>query len=390
MTMSDRRTIVLSAMMVTVGPISMALLTPAMPQMKVDFGTSDGAIAHTLTLYLLGFAMGQLIVGPLADRFGRRPIAVVFAAIYLAASLFALFAQSLETLLMTRLLQGIGVSSGMVISRAMVRDAYAGQNAVRLYSTIAICNAIVPMLSPGIGAVTTEYLGWHALFAGMVAAGVTLLIMILLFQRETLAPENRSLSIRPEQMLATYRMLLSDRAFLIPAATMGTAIGAIYIVSVLMPFILIGQIGLSSPMFGLIMGLQTLSYIVGATIYNRVHSRLSRPALLRVAFILFALALLMLSFLYRIAPLSVMSYIIPIMLWVAGNSFAIPGLTSSALEKFPDKAGAASALLGFIQIFFASFGTFSIGFIGLEPDSKMLIVFAFSAVAIALIHRSAR
>jgi DHA1 family bicyclomycin/chloramphenicol resistance-like MFS transporter len=384
MKMSDRRTIILSAMMASVGPISMALLTPAMPEMAVEFGATDGAIARTLTFFLCGFAIGQLTVGALADRYGRRPVALIFAAIYMSASFFALFVPNLELLLSARFFQGVGVSSGLVIARAIVRDAYEGQSATRIFSAIALCNAVVPMISPSVGAISSEYLGWHALFAQMALLGASLFTMLLVFQRETLVAANRTVSIEPRRLLRTYGNLLADRSFLAPAVMMGSGIGAIYIISILMPFILIGQLGLSNTSFGLITGLQTLSYIVSALVYNRLHRRWTSATSLRISSCLFFAAAALLGILHLIAPMSALSYMTPIMVWVAGNAVSIPGLTSAALQGFPNRAGAASALLGFIQIAFASLGTLLMEFLPIEPNSKMLLVFVISAAIIEM------
>jgi predicted MFS family arabinose efflux permease len=238
------------------------------------------------------------------------------------------------------------------------------------------------MISPSVGALSTEYLGWHALFGQMAFLGASLFAMLLVFQRETLAAANRSVSIEPNRLLRTYRSLLADKSFLAPAVMMGSGIGAIYVISILMPFILIGQIGLSNTAFGLIMGLQTLSYIVSALVYSRLHRRWSSATSLRISSCLFFIALVLLVVLHLIAPMSVLSYMTPLMVWVAGNAFSIPSLTSAALQGFPNRAGAASALLGFIQIVFASLGALLIEFLPIEPNTKMLLVFGISVTII--------
>lgn len=365
----------------------MALLTPALPQIAQEFGTNAGMVAGTLTFFLLGFAMGQLTAGPLADRYGRRLVALIFAAIYMSASVLALLAPGLEFLLSARFFQGIGVSSGLVVSRAIVRDSYEGQSAVRIFSAIALCNAIVPTISPAVGAISVEYLGWQWLFGEMAFLGITLFAILLFLQRETLPEENRSISIEPGPILRTYARLLTNRAFLAPAVMMGSGIGAIYIVSILTPFILIDEIGLSNTTFGLVMGLQTLSYILSALAYNRLHGRWSGTIFLRISFGLFAAALALLVVLTQLAPLSTISYMAPIVIWLAGNAFSIPLLTSASLQSFPHCAGAASALLGFVQILYASLGTFLIEFLPLKPEGRMLVVFAVSVVVIKIMNR---
>src|SRR5690606_27992445 len=136
--MSERRVSIIGGLIVAIGPISLALFTPAMPEIAHAFGTSEGAVKLTLSLYFAGFAFAQLFCGPLSDGFGRKPVTFAFMAIYLVASLIALLAPSIEVLIAARFLQGVGAAVGVAISRAIVRDLFTHERSARIMNLIGI------------------------------------------------------------------------------------------------------------------------------------------------------------------------------------------------------------------------------------------------------------
>ncbi len=149
--LSERLTALFGALLVALGPISMALYTPAMPTLVAAFGTTVGAVKATLTLYFAGFALAQLVCGPLSDAYGRRPVLIGFLSLYVIASVAAAMAPSVGVLMAARLVQGIGAACGTAISRAIVRDSFTGATSARIMNTIGIFLAIGPALSPSIG-----------------------------------------------------------------------------------------------------------------------------------------------------------------------------------------------------------------------------------------------
>ena len=151
--MSERRTSIIGAFLVALGPISMALYTPAMPELVHAFSSTDSAIKLTLSVYFAGFALSQLVSGTMSDVLGRRPTTLLFMAIYLAGSLMSAFAPTVEILLAGRLVQGIGASVGMTVARAIVRDQFTGVEAARIMNMIGMMLAIGPAISPTLGGI---------------------------------------------------------------------------------------------------------------------------------------------------------------------------------------------------------------------------------------------
>src|SRR5690606_30791872 len=154
-----------------IGPISMALYTPAMTEIVRAFDTTEAAVKMTLSIYFAGFAIAQLICGPLSDAFGRRPVVMGFMGIYAVASMIAVMAPTIELLILARFLQGIGAAVGVAVSRALVRDLFTREQSARIMNLIGVILSIGPAVSPTIGGLTMELAGWHAIFLLMLAFG---------------------------------------------------------------------------------------------------------------------------------------------------------------------------------------------------------------------------
>ncbi|MEO5323556.1 MFS transporter [Mesorhizobium sp. CC13] len=176
--MSERRVTIVSAVLAGLGPASLSLFTPAMPEIVHAFGTTEDAVKMTLGLYFAGFAVTQLVCGPLADGFGRKPVTLAFLGIYLVGSLGALLAPSIEVLILSRLLQGAGAAVGLSLSRAIVRDLFAHEQSARILNLITLILALAPALAPTIGGLVMQIAGWHAIFSIMFLMGIAALLTV--------------------------------------------------------------------------------------------------------------------------------------------------------------------------------------------------------------------
>jgi MFS transporter, DHA1 family, multidrug resistance protein len=275
MRMSERRTTFLGAFLTTLGPISMAIYTPAMPELVRAFATTDAAIKMSLSLFFAGFALAQLVAGPLADALGRKKATLIFLTVYLAGSLLAMLASSVEFILAARLVQGIGASVGVVVGRAIVRDLYTGTDAARILNTIGIFLAIGPAMGPTLGGLTLAAFGWDAVFLLMVAFGLMAMAFTLSLLRETIVPDLGRL--RPRQLLRNYLEVAGTARFLATSLILSGTIGALYAQSTMLPFVLINEVGLTPTQFGLGMLMQSGSYLTGSLTLKLVASRLGGP-----------------------------------------------------------------------------------------------------------------
>ncbi|MCR5856796.1 multidrug effflux MFS transporter [Mesorhizobium sp. J428] len=346
--MSERRVAIIGALLVALGPVSMALYTPAMPEIVRAFGTTEAAVKLTLSMYFAGFAVAQLFCGPLSDGFGRRPVTVAFMGIYLVASTLALFSPNVHVLIAARFLQGVGAAAGIAISRAIVRDLFTNESSARIMNLIGIILAIGPAFSPVIGGVTMELFGWHAIFILMVAFGVAIILIATFSLRETVT---RDLSrIRPMAILRSYKSLLGSRSFMYPSLMLGGTVGALYTLATMLPFVLIERVGLTATQFGLSMLMQSGSYFFGSLAVRFIMPKLGSNALVPIGLgfvVLGGIAICALPLLFGPSFYTVM---LPIASYAVGIAFATPALTTAALAPFPHMAGAASSLSGFMQM----------------------------------------
>lgn len=346
--MSERRVSLIGALLAAIGPISMALYTPAMPEIVHAFGTTEAAVKMSLSLYFAGFAFAQLVCGPLSDGLGRRPVTLAFMAIYTVSSFLAVFAPNIETLIAARLLQGIGAAAGIAMSRAIVRDLFAHEQSVRIMNLIGIILAIGPALSPTIGGLVMEFFGWHAIFLVMALAGLGLAGVTIFSMRETVV---RDLSrIRPGMLLRSYASLIASPAFMTASLCNAGAPGALYALATILPFVLMSRVGLSPSQFGLAMLMQSLSFLGASLVMRRLMRRYRADQMTPVGLVLIGMGSLSLAILMQVAQPTLLTVMGPVALYAAGIGFVISPMTTAALAPFPQAAGAASALFGFLQM----------------------------------------
>ncbi|MFD1746389.1 multidrug effflux MFS transporter [Rhizobium helianthi] len=360
--MSERQVTYLGALLTTLGPISMAIYTPAMPELVRAFSTTEAAIKLSLSMFFGGFAVAQLVAGPLSDALGRKKATLIFIGIYLLGSLVAALAPTVEAILAGRLIQGIGASVGVVVGRAIVRDLYTGANAARILNTIGIFLAIGPAMGPTLGGLTLATFGWHALFVLMIGFGLLAASCTILFLRETVIPDPAKL--KAGQLIRNYWEVARSSRFLATSIILSGTVGALYAQSTMLPFVLINQVHLTPTQFGIGMLMQSGFYLLGSLSLKLVAKRLgnARCALIGIVFCGVGAVIMALSVAY--VPPFFLSIMAPVAICTFGLAFLTPYVVTVGLAPFPHIAGSASALTGFMQMtagFFAGFAAASIG-----------------------------
>ncbi|WP_173934237.1 multidrug effflux MFS transporter [Chelativorans sp. Marseille-P2723] len=346
--MSARRVGIIGAMLVAIGPVSLALYTPAMPQIVQAFGTTDAAVKLTVSLYFAGFAFSQLICGPLSDALGRRPVTFAFMVIYAVASFLAVLAPSVDILIIARFLQGFGGAVGVAVSRALVRDLFTHEQSARIMNLMGIILAAGPALAPTLGGVTMELAGWHAIFVIMFVWGLVVILLVHLFMRETITPDLSRM--RPGSLLRSYGALMKSPYFITSSMVVAGAIGAMYTQATLLPFILMDRVGLSPAAFGIGMIMQSGTYFLGSLSMGFLLRRFSAFRLVPAGLFFIALGSGMLCFILNSGPPTFLRVMVPVAVYVFGVAYVMPAMMTAALAPFPHMAGAASALSGFAQM----------------------------------------
>ena len=368
--LSPLRMTLVGAMLIAVGPISMSLYAPALSLLTQVFATDEHAIRTTITLYLLGFALAQLICGPLSDRYGRRPVVVACLALYVVGSLVCASAPSVLMLDAGRVVQGIGACGGMALSRVMVVDRFVGPAAARIISLMSLILSVAPAAAPVIGGTLITVVSWRLLFVLMAAFGAFLLLLVWRFP-ETNARRD-PLATRPRSLVVNYAKLLGSPAFLSRIALTAFTVGGLYAGQALSPFVLMGRLGLSSPTFGLVTASLMVSYLLGSLATNRLLRWFSMQRLVVFGALLVMVGALALGIglHFRVGVVEVLA---PQCLWLFGMAFVMPGVTTAALGLFPRNAGSASALMGSLQM--------GMGFVG----TALCGLFADATAAIAIV-----
>lgn len=379
--MSEARTTFLGALLTMLGPISMAIYTPAMPELVRAFATTEAAIKMSLSMFFCGFALAQLVAGPLADALGRKSATLIFISIYLAGSVLAAMAPSVEFILAARLIQGIGASVGIVVSRAIVRDLYVGADGARILNTIGIFIAVGPATGPVLGGLTLAAFGWHALFLLMIVFGLAAAACVIFVLRETVTPDLSRL--RPARLIGNYCRVATNRQFIATALVLSGSVGALYAQSTMLPFVLIDRVGLSPTQFGIGMLMQSGFYLLGSVSLRLVSNRLSGARAALFGITLCGLGAVLMALSVAFVPPAFLTVMVPVAICTYGLAFLSPYVVTLCLAPFPGMAGSASALSGFLQM--------TAGFIGgvaaasmadpLKAFGVIIPAMEFSAVA---------
>lgn len=378
--MSERRTSMLAALLTAIGPFSMSIYTPAMPELAVAFSTPEAAIKMTLSVYFGGFAVAQLVAGPVSDAFGRRKATIIFMLLYMIGSLLAAFAYSVEMLIIGRLVQGIGAAVGQTVSRAIIRDQFAGQQASRIMNMTAIILAIAPALAPTLGGFMLASMGWRAIFFTMLIAAIISLTTVLTFMSETTVPDRRK--ARPLNLLKAYGSIIINPLFFTGTVVVAAAVGALYTLATILPFILIDQVGLSPTQFGVGMLMQSGMFFSGSLLFRPALKVYSAQALVVVGLGFIALGSIAAIVCGLELEASYLSVMIPVGLYAFGIAFVIPHLMIASLQPFPHIAGSASSMMGFLQMGTGLLGGFISTFFTDPHTSLYVLLPAMGAICI--------
>ncbi|MBX3525199.1 MAG: multidrug effflux MFS transporter [Rhodoblastus sp.] len=347
--LDEHRASVVSAIMIAIGPLSLSLYTPALPTLVTAFGTTPAAVKFSLTVYFLGFCLAQLLCGPLSDAFGRRPVALAFFLIYFLGSIVDLLAPTIEILQVGRALQGVGAAAGIATSRALVRDLFVGQTSARIMNRIGLFVGLVPAVSPAIGGTLLTVAHWRSIFLLMFAYAIVVVVMVWIFLPETNSAQDRA-HAHPFRIVGNYGTLIRDRRFMGPATLMAFVLGGVYTLPSLMPFVLIDKLGLSPLQYAAIVLVQTGALLVGNLFVGRLLRRVNARELVPVGIVIIVVAGAGFAAVRLFSAPYIAAFAIPSAIWSFGLPFVTPGTMTSALSHFPRIAGAASSLIGFMQM----------------------------------------
>lgn len=338
----------LLAALTAIGPLTTDMYLPSLPDIARRLSASTAEAQLTISSYLIGFALGQIFYGPLSDRHGRKVVLLSALAIYLVATLACTLSPSIEVLIASRCLQGVGGSGGIVLARAIVRDLYSGTRAGRELSLIASVMALAPVLAPLAGGVLQVGFGWRAVFIVLLIAGTGIAALVWLLLPET-NTRRAAEPVSPRSMLASYSALARSPAYLTYLGLGTFAFAGLFAWISGSSFVLQNLYGLPPFEFGLAFAIGSLGYMAGAGISARVVTRLGLDGLIGVGCCCCTLGGFGMVASIALGLTSALSLVVPMAVYLAGLGMVLGQSIAGAMSPFPERAGAASSLFGFVQ-----------------------------------------
>jgi DHA1 family bicyclomycin/chloramphenicol resistance-like MFS transporter len=360
-------------------PLSIDMYLPALPRMAVDLHSADSTLQFTLTAFIIGLALGQLLVGPISDAVGRRKPLLIGLTLYAGASVLCALSPSAELLIAARAVQALGAAAGIVIARAVVRDLYSGTAMTKFFSMLMLVSGLAPILAPVIGGQILRLTSWRGVFVVLTVFGVLLLVATAVALPEPLPVERR----RPGRVgasLRTYAGLLADRSFLGYALSGGLMFAGMFAYISASSFVLQDVYGLSPQEFSLVFGANGIGIVLAGQLNGRLVGRFPERPLLAVGLTASAVGGVGVL-LAAVFSLPLPALLVPLVLLVASVGMVMPNASSLAMAEHPHNAGSASALVGVLQFVVGGLATPLVSLGGANSAIPMGTVMASFAVA---------
>ncbi|QXE37180.1 Bcr/CflA family multidrug efflux MFS transporter [Streptomyces sp. GMY02] len=357
-------------------PLSMDMYLPALPEVTRSLSSPAATVQITLTACLAGMALGQIVVGPMSDKWGRRRPLLLGMIVYVLATAVCALAPNAELLIAFRLLQGLAGAAGIVISRAVVRDLYDGDEMARFFSTLMLISGVAPVIAPVIGGQVLRLTDWRGIFVVLTVVGVLLTLVVWKWLHETLPPERRH-SGGVGAALRTMRGLLADRIFTGYTLAGGLAFAALFAYVSASPFVVQEIYGASPQTFSLLFGINSIGLIATGQINGKVLvGRVSMDRVLGfgLAVIVVAAVALLLMTAGVFGEVGLVPVAAGLFVLMSAMGLALPNTNALGLMRTPHAAGSASALIGTSSFLIGAIASPLVGIAGEETAVPMALV----------------
>lgn len=376
----------LLGLLIALTPLGTDSWQPILPALAADLGASVREAQLTVTTFFAGLALGQLAWGPLSDRFGRRPALAAGLGLGFAASLACLAARSPGEVAAARFIMGLGLSTGPVIGRAIVRDLYSHERAAGLLARMVVVFSLVPITAPLVGGALLVLGGWRAVLWLYLAMCAVLLAACAKTLRETAPRPRAPVSVRA--LAQRYGEILSERRFLAPyGAQLLSQLGIFAFVSN-SAFTLVNGLGVAAGAYSAMFATVMLGQIAGAWLSSRFVERVGLTRLLRVGTAAAATAGIAAAALAWAGAAHWLAVVLPFMAYMFGTSLILPNATAAALSPFPHSAGAASSVMGATQFAAGALVSTALGLLFDGSARPMATTAALAGVGALLIERT--
>jgi MFS transporter, DHA1 family, multidrug resistance protein len=355
-------------------PLCLDMYLPALPQISRDLHASTSSVQVTLTMCLIGIALGQFVIGPLSDRTGRRRPLLIGICGFVVATLACSFVSNIYTLDGFRFLQGLAGAAGIVLARAVVRDLFEGVAVARFFSTLLIVIGLGPILAPQLGAVILRFTSWRGIFVALALVGVLLFVSAYFKLPETLPVAKRHTG-GLRSVLGGMSTVTRDRTFVSYALILCVAFGATFAYVAGSPFVLQDIYGLSPQVFGIAFAANGLGLVLGSQINGRLLGHVTTLALLTAGLVIMTVGSLLLL-ITVMAHLGLAFVLVSFFLVISAVGFIGPNSQAIAMQNHARNAGTAAALLGCAQFLFGALIAPLVGIAGNQTALPMALVMA--------------
>jgi len=371
-------TIFILGLLSAVGPFSIDMYLPGFESIANSLQTSVAHIQLSLTSFFVGIASGQIVYGPLLDRFGRKKPLIVGLVIYVVASIGCALTNSADNLILFRFIQALGSCSGMVASRAMVRDFFGPSESAKIFSLLMLVIGVSPILAPTVGSFVITHWGWHMIFVVLALITLLILVAVLFFLPESQLP-NRELSLLPRPIIASYWQVFTTRQFLTYSFAGGLASSGLYAYLAGSPYVMLSIYGLTEKQYGFIFALIASALITASQLNRRVLNRHSSEKVAKKALIIQSTTGIILTVCCLTGFINLFVMVFIIFLFLGAQGFVFPNTSALALSPFSKQAGSASALLGSLQMACGALSSALVSYFHNETAIPMAVVMAACA-----------
>lgn len=371
--------ILLLGLLSAIGPFSIDMYLPGFEAIAQDLGTSIAKVQLSLTSFFIGIALGQLIYGPLLDRFGRRIPLVIGLSIYILASLACAFSHSVDHLIFYRLIQALGSCGGMVAARALVRDYFPPAETAKIFSLLMLVIGISPIIAPTTGGYLIHYFGWQYVF--LLLAVITLLILlgVIFFLRDKRGPD-KTMSLMPRPIILNFWNVFKLQQFYIFSISGGLATAGMYAYLSGSPFVMMELYGANEKQYGWIFAVLAGGLIIASQLNSLILKKYRSEAIAKIAIFIQALVGITMLALTLTHNMDLTYMIILIFVYLACQGFVFPNTSALALNPFSKLAGSASALLGTVQLAIGALASFLVSFFHDNTEFPMVSIMAMCSL----------
>lgn len=362
-----------------IGPFSIDMYLPGFPAMAADLGTTVEMVAYSLSSFFIGICIGQLITGPLLDRYGRKAPLYAGLAIYILASLGCAWAPTVEILIGLRFLQALGGCVGMVAPRAVVRDVFPVEESAKVFSMLVLVIGVSPIIAPTAGSYVITTFGWHTVFIvlALIAAAITTAVYFRLPESKKPDP---TVSLRPLPILQAYGRVIREPQFYTYAGTGAIASAALFSYISGSPFVFMELFGVSEQHYGWLFALIAIGLITSSQLNNLLLRRFSSEQIIRLVMPLQTTIGVLLFVGTWYGWMGLYSTVVLIFAFLSCQGFSFPNASALSMAPFSREAGSASALMGAIQMGLGALASAMVGVLANGTALPMTGVMAACAV----------